>query len=145
MIVIDANSLVKLAITEEHSEDAYAAVYAATASKEPIVAPDIILAEALNAIWVSFAKKRRITAAQCESAEGTITMIFNEIQAIPTRELARLAMGLAKEHDLTLYDALYASASVVNNAPLLTFDGRLRERASDIGIEIVGNKRHPKA
>ncbi|HVC58126.1 MAG TPA: type II toxin-antitoxin system VapC family toxin [Candidatus Acidoferrales bacterium] len=137
MMVVDANSIVKLAIMEENSEAAFKAIGAETSRREPILAPDIVMAEALNALWVNFAKKKRITAEQLDQAEAAVVAVIEELRIIPTIELESVAMRISRDHGLTVYDSLYAAAGLMNDVPLLTFDEKIRNKAKAIGIALV--------
>lgn len=137
MIVVDANAIVKMTVTEEHSGTVFSIIDAETAKKEPIIAPDIILAEALNALWVNFTKKKKITAEQLDQAESSLITIFEDLQIIPTKELENTAMQIAKIHGLSLYDSLYAAAGLLNDAPVLSFDNKISKKAKAIGISLV--------
>lgn len=137
MIVVDANAIVKLAVTEEHSEVAFSIIDSETSKREPILAPDIILAEALNAVWVNCAKKKKITTEQLDQAESSIITVFEDLMIIPTRELESTAMEISKKHGLSIYDSLYAAAGLLNGVPLLTFDNKIKKKAKAIGINLV--------
>jgi predicted nucleic acid-binding protein len=140
MITLDANSLVKLAITEEHSKSVYKIITSETQKERPIFAPDIILAEALNAIWVNFAVKKKIDERQMDEAFSILMTIFDSIEIIPTKTLAPLAMDISKKQRLGFYDSLYAAASLTNNAPLLTFDKEILSKAKELGVSLVDYK-----
>lgn len=64
-------------------------------------------------------------------------LIWDKLTIVYTNELASIAMKIALDNRITIYGALYAALSKLNRAPLLTFDKRLNEIASRIGIELV--------
>ncbi len=134
MITIDANAIVKLAITEKDSDKAYMIINSETSKENPLFAPDIILAEALNAIWVNFGVKKKISEKNVDEAFDILTSIFGKIETIPTGSIANLAMDISKKHKLSFYDSLYVAVSLMHNSPLLTFDKKIVSKAKDLGI-----------
>jgi len=137
MIAIDANVLVKLAVTEEYSEIAYDTLFSATESGEPIFAPDIILAEALNTLWVYFAIRKKLDARRFDQAVDIVMMVFGNLKTIPTAKLTDAAMKISKLYRLTFYDALYVATSISNSAPLFTFDKKILESSKELGLKLV--------
>ena len=47
-------------------------------------------------------------------------------------------MGLAFEHGLTFYDALYLELAIRRQLPLATLDNDLQRAAAASGVEVVG-------
>lgn len=136
MITLDASAIVKLALNESRSDMVYSIVNGETSKMEAIFAPDVIVAEALNAIWASYAVKKRISEQQADEAFGILRSILDNIDIIPSLELADLATDISKTHRLSVYDSLYVAASMLNSAPLLTFDKEVLAKAADIGVSI---------
>ena len=140
MIVVDASAIVKLAITESHSNAVYSIISSETSNEDPIFAPDIIISEALNAVWANFAVKKKIDEKKVNEAFEILMAIFDNIEIVPTVQLASSAMGIAKKHKLSFYDSLYVAASLANNVSLLTFDKEIISKAKELGISLVEHK-----
>ena len=47
-------------------------------------------------------------------------------------------LPLAREHALTVYDAIYLHLAMNNRVPLATFDKRLASAAHNVGVEVLG-------
>lgn len=137
MITLDASALVKLVISEEHSEDVERIVRRNLSDHEPVIAPCIALYEAMNAIWVYAVLKRKLEIERADTAIGSLLLIWGQIKHADSTELHRLAMRVALESKLTVYDSLYAAVSMLYRAPLLTFDKEILLKAEKLGIETV--------
>jgi len=136
MMVLDASAIVKLVVDEPHSGTARKKVDAGAQNDEPLYAPDIALAEAMNVIWKYSALKGQ-KSIDPYNTMADLLLIWDRLTIVDTEGLALIAMKIALENGITIYDALYAALSKLNRAPLLTFDKRLNDTASKIGIELV--------
>jgi predicted nucleic acid-binding protein len=50
-----------------------------------------------------------------------------------------MILPLAREHALTVYDAIYLHLAMISRAPLATFDKRLASAAREVGVEVLGD------
>lgn len=119
-LVLDASAVVALA-TGEPGADALRA----TATHELLIAPELILAEAGNALW----RKHRtgvISAADAERAMSDIPVLFDRL--LPLSILIRPALSLAIAHDHPVYDCVYVALARLEGLPLRTGDRRLAAR-----------------
>lgn len=117
-LVVDASVAFKWYVEEPRSNEARAIL----ASNEPLLAPDIIVAEVANAAWLRLSKAE-ISAAQ---AEGLLTRLLAVFPAlVPAADLIVRAVQIATELDHPVYDALYVATAERWNAPLVTADKRL--------------------
>jgi predicted nucleic acid-binding protein len=97
------------------------------ASSDAIV-PEIWGFEIANAIFVSYAKRKRITEQQIEE-------YLRLLKALPIRVesqdlWANVALeSLARSYDLAAYDAAYLSLAMRTGLPLATVDGPLKNAA----------------
>ena len=85
---------------------------------EPIVAPDLILAEVCNAAWKSLRRG--------ELAPPQFDAILNDV-AQPFARLVPLepAAALTRELDHPVYDCLYLALAQAEQLPVVTADQRL--------------------
>jgi predicted nucleic acid-binding protein len=136
MIVLDASAVVKLIIDESGSDFVRKKIDSEAKDGEPIYAPDIALAEAINVIWKysSLSGQKNVDPYK---TLADLMLIWGKLTVVDTEALAFIAMKIAVENKITLYDALYAALSKLNRAPLLTFDKYLKSKASKIGIELA--------
>jgi predicted nucleic acid-binding protein len=114
------------ATLEQLLEKAVAGVDRAVVSGEVIAAPEIALAEALNAAWKHFSLAKDISRSELDEAAVQLSFVWSKITHLDTRQLASAAIGIAVENRHSVYDTLYLAACKSNNAPLLTFDEKLR-------------------
>jgi predicted nucleic acid-binding protein len=97
------------------------------ASSDAIV-PEIWGFEIANAIFVSYAKRKRITEQQIQE-------YLRLLKALPIRVesqdlWANVALeSLARSYDLAAYDAAYLSLAMRTGLPLATVDGPLKNAA----------------
>jgi predicted nucleic acid-binding protein len=122
-LVIDASVAIKWFIDEPFTEQALALLN----DGEPLIAPELILAEVLNAAW----KRAR---------RGDIRWLhFHEISAAlntpllalePLHSLARRAAEVAEQLDHPLYDCFYLALAEQRDAAFVTADQRLLTRVA---------------
>ncbi len=117
MIILDASALVKLVIKEGGSAKAVDGVDRAAVSGEVIAAPEIALAEALNAAWKHFSLAKDISRSELDEAAVQLSFVWSKIMHLDTRQLASAAIGIAVENRHSVYDTLYLAACKSNNAP----------------------------
>ncbi len=135
MIVLDASAFVKLTIDESGSDFVRRKIDLEAKRGEPIYAPDIALAEAMNAIW-KYSSLKGQKNVDPHKTLADLMLIWDKLTIVDTETLASIAMKIAIENRITIYDALYAALSKLNRAPLLTFDRYLKSKAGKIGIEL---------
>ncbi len=135
MIVLDASFLVKLVLEEEGSDTARELLRLWVRSMEALVTVDLALPEALNAIWKHSSRIGDLSQEEAMESAADFLRIWDKLKVIPSVELAKKALKLALEEDITVYDALYLQLAKSAGAGLATFDGRLSDVAKEHGIE----------
>lgn len=137
MIVADASAIFKLVLEEAHSSEARDVFLKETSAAEPVVEPDVALAEVFNALWNIYTLKREIEKGEFLIARENLIKIWNKLQIIRTVELVEVASEIANSRGLTIYDSMYISASLHSGAELLTFDQKMGLEAKKMGIRLV--------
>ena len=137
MIVLDSSALVKLVLEEPRSAQARKAVMEAVKGGEKILIPDIALAESLNALWKHHLIIGDLTLNQLESSAKDLLAIWKNLTVHSTAQIAELALKIALENRVTIYDALYLALAKKERSKLLTFDERLRETAKKTNISTI--------
>lgn len=137
MIVADASAIFKLVVEEAHSSEARDVFLKETSAAEPVVEPDIALAEVFNVLWNIYTLKREIEKGEFLIARENLIKIWNKLQIIRTVELVEVASEIANSRGLTIYDSMYISASLHSGAELLTFDQKMGLEAKKMGIRLV--------
>ena len=140
MIVVDASALLKLFVKEEHFELARQIVLKETEAGEPIEVPDLAISETLNALWANYARKKSITKDAYDDAVVDFDRIVEGLDIIPAKSLKDVALRIAVLRDISVYDSMYIASSLMKGAPLLTFDGSMRDTASELGITLLPDK-----
>ncbi|MCD6324512.1 MAG: type II toxin-antitoxin system VapC family toxin [Desulfurococcales archaeon] len=80
-----------------------------------------------NALWKEATLIKRLTLEKAVTLLNAISRIFNCLNVVrPSKEVA--VLRLASELRLTYYDSSYVVVSAMLDVPLITDDGRLRER-----------------
>ena len=89
---------------------------------EPIVAPDLILAEVCNAAWKSL-RRGELVAAQFDAILNDVAQPFSRL--VPLDQLIRPAAALTRQLDHPVYDCLYLALAHAEGLALVTADQRL--------------------
>lgn len=104
--------------------------------KKDALVPSLWAIEVSNVLWMS-EKKKRITAFQ----SSTYKKILDTMPIRVDSNTSNLAMGrtleLAREYDITVYDACYLELSLRFGIPLATFDKQLKSAAEIAGIPVL--------
>ena len=121
--VVDASVVVKWLVTEEFSEDAARLLNSGSAP----VAPELVFAEAANALW---AMRRRGDIAPADMADAVDALMSAPI-AVPflMSRLAADAARLAVDIDHPVYDCFYLVLAVRTGYPVVTADVRFHDKA----------------
>lgn len=121
--VADASVAFKWFIPESGSDAALALLD----GDDPIWAPDLILVEVSNALWVRLRQVtdgRKIVAAALDRLGAAITSLE------PARELVARAQQIAFEIEHPVYDCVYLALAERENLYLITADARLLRAVS---------------
>ena len=116
--VVDASVVVKWLVTEEFSEDAARPLD----SGSTLVAPELVFAEAANALW---AMRRRGDMADAVDALTTAPIAV----PLPMSRLAAAAAKLAVDIDHPVYDCFYLALAIRTGYPVATADARFHDKA----------------
>jgi predicted nucleic acid-binding protein len=98
-LVVDASVAFKWFAQEDGTDRALALLERG----EPIVAPDLIVAEVCNAAWKSL-RRRELSALQFEAVLNDVTQPFSRL--VPLDWLIRPAATLTRQLDHPIYDCL---------------------------------------
>ena len=119
--VIDASIAVKWFLEEPDSEKARVVREDHINRKVLLVAPDLIFTEVLNALRYKQNKESAL-----HEANNSLHDIQLHIERINSYLLEK-AIILALQHELSLYDALYAAVAQIHGCALVTNDEKLRK------------------
>ena len=120
--VVDASVAVKWLVSEQLSSNAESLLDA----NLTLVAPELLFAEASNALW---AMVRRGDMGRADLAEA-ISVLKDAPIAVPTpmRHLAASAARLAIDLDHPVYDCFYLALAVQEQYEVVTADARFHDK-----------------
>jgi len=121
--VVDASVAVKWAVPEDHSEHALLLL----TEGFDLFAPAHWLAEVATTLWA----KTRLRGVLTREKAAERVEWFRDlgIEETPIHDLIARAMALSFDLDLTVYDTLYLALAERLDAPLVSADRKLIERA----------------
>ena len=117
-LVVDASVALKWLAQEDGTDRALALLERG----EPIVAPDLILAEVCNAAWKSL-RRHELSPLQFEAVVNDVAQPFARL--VPLDQLIRPAAALRRRLDHPVYDCLYLALADAEGLPVVTADQRL--------------------
>jgi len=126
-VVVDASVAVKWVIPEELSDKAEAV----RSRAERLLAPDLLLAEAANALWKKMVR-REITAREASQALQLVMTAGLDLR--PSGPLLDQALRLARRLGHPVYDCIYVALAQAEGATLITADRRLLSRLAKVRI-----------
>ena|SRR5919106_523431 len=117
-LVIDASVAFKWFVQEEGTERALVLLE----RDEPVVAPDLVVAEVANAAWKSL-RRRELSTLQFDRILSDVAQPFSRL--VPLNQLIRPAAALTRQLDHAIYDCLYLALADAEGVPVITADQRL--------------------
>jgi predicted nucleic acid-binding protein len=122
-VVVDASVAVKWVIPEDLSDRADRLREQA----DRLLAPDLLLVEAANALWKKLLR-REIAAREAEQALDLLASSGLDVR--PSAPLLGRALGLARRIRHPVYDCVYLTLALAERATLITADRRLLTRVA---------------
>jgi predicted nucleic acid-binding protein len=118
VFVVDASVVVKWFVPEVHSDASQRLLIL----PHEYVAPDLLFAEAANAIWKKI-RREELTLEEGEQLVADIGQIA--VETVLCRALVEDAHALANATGRTVYDSMYVALAVRLNTRAITADDRL--------------------
>ena len=128
-LVVDASVAFKWFVQEDGTDRALALLE----REEPIVAPDVIVAEICNAAWKSL-RRTELSPTQFDAIVNDVAQPFSRL--VPLEGLIRPAAALTRRLDHPIYDCLYLALADSEGLPVVTADERLL--AAVTGTSLAG-------
>ena len=126
-IVVDASTTI--AWTLEDEQDSYALKVAAYIEENGAIVPALWRWEVQN-ILLNACKRKRITEAQMSE----VAMLLSHLSiSLDPPMFFGTELALARQYDLSVYDAAYLELAMRTNAKLATHDTALRSAAKAVG------------
>jgi predicted nucleic acid-binding protein len=121
-LVIDASVMIKAYVPEILSDKAKEVMSRVADGELVLLAPDLLYPEAGNILW----KKRRLhelTIAEVDEIVDAISALPIKIQA--SRPVMPLAVTIAMQSGITVYDAMYVAVARIYETKMITADKKL--------------------
>lgn len=128
-LVVDASVLISWLMPDEVSSD----LDAMTLAFGAFSAPWLLWAELRNMLVLA-ERKGRVVPGLIDSMLTNVERLRIRLDTEPDHGLV---LSIAREHRLTVYDALYLDLAVRTSATLATLDRRLASAATDRGVPVV--------
>lgn len=141
--VIDASVGIKLFVREDGTE--LVELIFAGLDREPPVqlfVPDIFFVECANILW-KYVQRFNYPVEDARSDLSDLLRL--NLDAIANDELLTVALNMALEYSLTVYDACYVALASLLELPLITADGRLlnKMKGKPCDIRLLSDMEHP--
>jgi predicted nucleic acid-binding protein len=122
-LVIDASVALKWFVEEDGTQQAAAIL----AGPDPLIAPDLIVAEVCNAGWKAV-RSGTMLPAQHDHAAARLALAFDEL--LPLAPLAERAVVLSRALAHPAYDCFYLVLAAERDIRMVTADRRLISRVA---------------
>ena len=100
------------------------------------VVPSIWPFEIANAV-LQAERLKRITQAHAAAELHQLMLLPITVEPVQTSRAFGMVLSLAREQNLTEYDAAYLELAIRESLPLATVDDGLRNAARDLGVALV--------
>jgi len=134
MIVVDASVAIAWCLNDESS--AYADGVLERVVAEGASAPSHWPLEVANAI-LNAERRGRIGSDEVAGVSGLLGRLEIEIVPVELSTAMWSVVDLARQHELSAYDAAYLGLAQFRRVPLATLDDRLRQACASAGVELV--------
>jgi predicted nucleic acid-binding protein len=134
-MVVDASVTVAWCFEDESTTLTEAVLDLLSAGAEAVT-PAIWPLEVANALLVA-ERRKRITMAQVTALLRRIARLGVSVEPIQTTSAFNQILSVARQDDLTEYDAAYVELALREALPLATLDDRVRRAAIRVGITLV--------
>ena len=105
-------------------------------AREEALVPSIWPLEVANALLAA-ERRQRITLAQVTALLIRITDLPIAVRQSDPKQAFEQILPMARQLELSQYDAAYLELAVREGLPLATLDGALKRAAEAVGVELV--------
>jgi predicted nucleic acid-binding protein len=132
-LVLDASVVLSWCFEDESTTESERALSELSDGTQGLC-PSIWSLEIANALLVA-ERRKRITQAYATQFLSSLSRMNIEIRSSDSSKAWTAVLNLAREHQLSTYDASYLELAMSAGAPLATLDKRLREAAHTVGLK----------
>jgi predicted nucleic acid-binding protein len=134
-LVLDASVVLSWCFPDESSPGAEKLLDSMADGTKAIV-PAIWPFEIANALLTA-ERRKRLSTAQVTAALRSLTLLPIAIDAAQVESIFGDVLAVARQRQLTQYDAAYLELALREALPLATLDDKLRRAARHVGISLV--------
>ena len=136
-VVADASYCAAWVLADESSERAEALLKAVLRNRLSLLVPSLWNYEMLNLLR-SAERRGRLSHENARTAADLLVRVPLSAVDVPRDGAARSILRIAREHDLSAYDAAYLELALRVGAPLYSNDQKLIEAAEALGLTPPG-------
>lgn len=129
MLVVDVSAILPLAFSDE--DHSYSREVVRAVADEGATVPPLFWFEVWNVLVTNEVRRNRIIREQSARFVELLEQMRIEIAALPQSDAL---LSVAREHDITAYDAAYLELALRLNAPIATKDEKLSRIASSASL-----------
>ena len=133
--VIDCSIAVAWVLEDESSSEADS-WGEALARGGSAYAPVIWQLEVAN-VLITAERRKRITVNEVDRIQSQLEALPIVVESSLDLSQRRAIVGLARDHELSSYDAAYLETSLRRKLPLATLDDRLKQAARETGVAVA--------
>ncbi|MDR3635601.1 MAG: type II toxin-antitoxin system VapC family toxin [Isosphaeraceae bacterium] len=134
-LVIDSSVAIAWCFSDE--QDAYSQSVLDALAAERAVVPDLWHLEVANTLLVG-ERRKRSTQANTVTWLGFLTSLPIGVDEETKAHAFGDTLSLAREHNLSVYDAAYLELAMRRGLPLATLDDKLKTAAQAVGVALYG-------
>jgi predicted nucleic acid-binding protein len=134
-LVLDGSTAIGFLMTDEQAPRVVRAIEALERGV-PTIVPSHWALEVANGLLMA-ERRRRITRAEAAEAADVLSQLPVDVDNQTGRRAAGETAGLARQYDLTIYDAAYLELALRRGAALATGDAALARAAKKAGVEVI--------
>lgn len=133
-VIVDASIAMTWCYPDEHSQYAYHVLDRLRHTRG--VVPSLWAIEIANAVIIG-ERRYRLTPADTQRFLELLQGLFFETDSQTSERALAESLSLARQFNLSVYDATYLELAIRKRMPLATLDNRLLEAAKAAGVAIM--------
>ena len=135
-IVIDTNVVVKFFVQETGSLHAERLLKAVLSADIELVAPDFMLTELVNVLWLKV-ERGELDDEEAEEIIARLLVLAELIEIIPARTVLGSMFQAARRHGHSAYDAAFLALAESRGIRLVTADAKFYQKTRSLSSKLV--------
>ncbi len=135
-IVIDTNVVVKFFVQETGSLHAERLLKAVLSADIELVAPDFMLTELVNVLWLKV-ERGELDDEEAEEIIARLLVLAELIEIIPARTVLGSMFQTARRHGHSAYDAAFLALAESRGIRLVTADAKFYQKTRSLSSKLV--------